>query len=1075
MKQAIRLALDPNKHLKTHIMATVGPATKDFEVIKAMVESGVTFFRFNGAHIEKDAGPDHLSYEDAKKIAEHIRGLRRFFRQSIGIYFDLGGPKIRVKHVLSIQKFNLNENMEKDNWLRPSKGETVIIHAWNQQMEEEFKKDLEASVPQSNERNWNNRQFVQHFFSKSARTQRNELMLGNDITTFKGFDKNNPINLKDGWCRLKIKDKLRTKLICEVDYVDSKFEFREEGGANPYRHIFNEIITDKDKRDITEAVKMGADIISLSFVCSSYDANYLRNIINKSKEEIKNDKEFMKIQSEAYHRYIKEHQIPIFAKIETAYAVLPEEARKYAKEKKLNIPTDENWNPIRAIAEVFDGLMVARGDLAVEVEKYKVPELQRQIIKIAHLLNKPVIVATEMLESMRKGDASTRAEIMDINSAVHQEADILMLSGETANIKKGKPADVVREMRAAIKQAEDERLDIDKEKNFEALQKERENELSKNLMGSERERLLTISRLAQGNQVCVSARALGSEAIIASVKTGQAVQEIAYYRPNQKIMAITDDVLLAVRLLQYRGIYPVVMERPLKRTLDEFIDIVTEINDELGVPHPYLFSWNKISGNNDRRFIEFLKQNYSIDWVKKPKIEKIDEMTIKVSNGKNSLLLKLIDGEKKVSLEIDGGGTDEFIVIENGERSIYPANLFFRFPGLVRIRPEFSNGSIANIEDLEIPNSIHEFTLPTKPNSVPETERKYILSSNSFEKLEKALKNDAANWRHVRQHNFYFTDSEKEVLFNKKIMLRIRFEVLLKQKQPQQSPHDNIQIFFTFKRPSTASGISGEETRPEKQFEVTRELRDQIKFLDEEKPIIDFHKLPEFYISYILDRCNDELKEYYNKSENIKFMQIAHMTNYRFTFEMWNGFILELDKGKETNDYELEIELREDQHLSNQLDEYIHDKFCRLDIPIVRDSYFGWDEIPEIGIPKKKGRLTEFLNQDIGIDWVKTAKFEKIDNGRTIRISTKTKSLWLRLNDKKTKVYLKSYDGRTDDFIVKTENGKLNIYRFSYPTKVVRTLAWANKLPRSVLQPMEKIKEFLYKHHADSCEKCKMY
>lgn len=90
---------------------------------------------------------------------------------------------------------------------------------------------------------------------------------------------------------------------------------------------------------------------------------------------------------------------------------------------------------------------------------------------------------------------------------------------------------------------------------------------------------------------------------------------------------------------------------------------------------------------------------------------------------------------------------------------------------------------------------------------------------------------------------------------------------------------------------------------------------------------------------------------------------------------------------------------------------------------------FSWDDIPG----KDDGRLLEYLEKMYGFDWVRTAKIEKFDDSQTkkigtIKISTVTKSLWLRLNDEKTKVYLKSYDGTTDEFIAKNENGKLNIY-----------------------------------------------
>ncbi|MCI0490519.1 MAG: pyruvate kinase, partial [Blastocatellia bacterium] len=457
MNNAILRSLNINKHTKTRIMATVGPSSMKYEDLKRMVENGVNFFRFNGAHIvEQNPGKGELSYEQANTIVEHIRHLRNEFRQLIGIYFDLGGPKIRVLQVLSVQRSG-HKNEVKDNWLQPRKDEIVTIYPRSEEKEKEFETKHKEFEEKSEGLDWTDQSSIKEFFNYIGKTDGYEIMLGGDVEKVTDFAQENPIHLKDGWCKLKILNSENEKLTCKVEYVDSKFEFRPGQGANPFRHIFKYIITKKDENDIERALRMGADIISLSFVCSPLDADNLREIINAKKETILKDESFLATQSELYQRYIsKEHEIPIFAKIETAFAVLQEEARRYAKEQEIEVPINKDWNPLLEIAERFNGLMVARGDLAVEVEKYKVPELQRQIIEIAHLKNKPVIVATEMLESMKRGDASTRAEISDINTAVHQEADILMLSGETANID-GDPAKPVEEMQKAIKQAEEER------------------------------------------------------------------------------------------------------------------------------------------------------------------------------------------------------------------------------------------------------------------------------------------------------------------------------------------------------------------------------------------------------------------------------------------------------------------------------------------------------------------------------------------------------------------------------------------------------------------------------------------
>lgn len=940
-------------------MATVGPATRDYNVLKKMVESGVTFFRFNGAHLSDNPGPDHLSYKDAMEIAEHIRSLRRFFRQPIGIYFDLGGPKIRVKHVLSVQA-NALDGKPKNNILHPDKDknlnkkEQVIIYAWNEHEDKKFEKHLHSVEPEPKNRNWDDKDFVKRLFD-NGRKDKNVLMLGEEVKSFRDFDEDKPINLKDGWCQLKIVKKTDMMLVCEVSDVDSKFEFRPEQGANPYRHIFPEIITKKDQNDVEVALKMGADIISLSFVCLWTDAKELQDIIDDAKKRLRNNAAFMLTKSEEYHCYISEdHHIPIFAKIETAYAVLPDDARKYAIKKNEYVEDDPNWSPLRAIAEAFDGLMVARGDLAVEVKKYEVPDLQRQVIKMGHLLNKPVIVATEMLESMRKGDSSTRAEIMDINTAVHQEADILMLSGETANIKKekGKPQDVVREMWRAIDQAEAERYLIDQEKNLEVLQKEREKEILSRFDSIDRLKT-AMSRLAQGNQVCVSARALESKAILASVGTVEAVQEIAYYRPSQKIIAITDDTLQAIRLLQYRGVYPVVMEQKMERTLDEFSDLINELHDEIRIPHPDTFNWGRIPGSDNGKLFAFLKRfnlfanNSRIKMINVGNGEKQKKVIEEVSDGKKLIekfiLLELDESRKVIMLKYsnrkpinadDGSPITLKLMDDYGEQDVYANSIFF-FPGLVLVKTVIPNGAGTRKEE---PNSIHEFSLPTIPYSIPEVERKYIISCKKHAKLRDELMYDALDWHYVRQYNFYFTDADDQ-LYKNKIMLRIRFEELLDKKQTSkhQPKSPEYRIYFTIKGPSLITSI-GEVARPEKEFEVTEELKDEIKKLKGKSPRIDFDKIPDFYKSYIEDMFRDELQSIV-KSNNIKYKQIASLDNCRYTFKMANGFILELDMGKETHTCQLEVELRDDPRTIKHLDEYIHDKFLGLDLPVIDDKY----------------------------------------------------------------------------------------------------------------------------------------
>lgn len=842
MKKGIRFATTPSEQTRTRIMATVGPKTLQYDTLRAMVEAGASWFRFNGAHIEDKPDEDgQFSYADARTMVGHIKNLRNELHRVIGIYFDLGGPKIRIQNVTAMTGSDANE----ESWLHPEPGATVSIRLYDKAEHLALKKALEEFEPSEKDRKkfWKNESRVRQFFkSRKPASDTYELMFGDEVKNFAEFSENGVINLKDGWCKLRIKSIEKTRLRCVVEYRDSKFRFVPHQGANPHLHMFPDIITGKDIGDINFALRVGADVISLSFVCLPDDARDLRDKIRNQRLDIDIDAEFTAKQSATFHRYLsKNHEIPIFAKIETAFAVDYDLAVRYARRRGRLQPDPAIHDPLIEIAEHFDGLMVARGDLAVEVEKYAVPDLQRRIIRVARLKNKPVIVATEMLESMKRGNASTRAEIGDINTAVHQGADILMLSGETASTD-GKPEDAVREMRDAIRQAEKE--SETEEETIDALEGKREKELRRKFENDPEREDLAVSRLSQGAQLCLSARSLKSDAVIASAHTGEAVREISYYRPRQNIFAITDDILTAVRLLQHRGVYPIVMEQELERTVDEFVSIANEIHLRVGIPVP----------SKDK--------------------------------GKST----------------------------------------FRLPGLLRIEP-----SVKPVETAaEIPNSLHEFTLPVQPRPMPEVEKKYVLTEERYGRLKACLSADAARWQSIGQINVYFTDAQM-ILENAEASIRIRKETLAGRFDGETGT-DTTRILLTLKGRSTARAYGFDE-RQELEFDVTREYPDPD----------DLNWLPEVCRRHVTENWWPLLQNDYAARDQVTYIKRAWMPNERLRFAMNNGFVLELDRSefKTASDaianvqYELETEFHGNDKTRRQLDEYIHDKFARLDIPIV--------------------------------------------------------------------------------------------------------------------------------------------
>lgn len=174
-------------------------------------------------------------------------------------------------------------------------------------------------------------------------------------------------------------------------------------------------LTEKDKADARFGVEHGVDLMALSFVTSAEDILDLRYLIKQYEEELK----------------IKNQQpIRIIAKIERAEAV----------------------KNIKEILEVADGIMVARGDLGIEIPAEEVPLVQKTLIDLALSKAKPVIVATQMLDSMQNNPRPTRAEVSDVANAVIDHTDAVMLSNETAS--GNYPVETVETMNKIIKEAE---------------------------------------------------------------------------------------------------------------------------------------------------------------------------------------------------------------------------------------------------------------------------------------------------------------------------------------------------------------------------------------------------------------------------------------------------------------------------------------------------------------------------------------------------------------------------------------------------------------------------------------------
>jgi pyruvate kinase len=216
---------------------------------------------------------------------------------------------------------------------------------------------------------------------------------------------NDIILLDDGLIRLQVESKTKDTVTCRV--ITGGW-LKENKGINlPGVNVSAPCLTEKDKQDVSFGIKNGVDYFALSFVRKADDLNQIHSLIKAQGASI-----------------------PVIAKIEKKEAV----------------------DDLDAILEVADGIMVARGDLGVEMQPEFVPTIQKQIIKSAMLKNRPVITATQMLETMSVNPIPTRAEASDVANAILDGTDAVMLSGETASGKY--PVEAVQMMSKIARETE---------------------------------------------------------------------------------------------------------------------------------------------------------------------------------------------------------------------------------------------------------------------------------------------------------------------------------------------------------------------------------------------------------------------------------------------------------------------------------------------------------------------------------------------------------------------------------------------------------------------------------------------
>jgi pyruvate kinase len=317
----------------------------------------------------------------------------------------------------------------------------------------------------------------------------------------------NTILLSDGLINLHVDECTETDIICTV--INGN-ELGEKKGVNvPGVRVNLPFLSEKDKEDINFGIDNEVDFIAASFVRTAEDVLEIRRILEE-----------------------RDVDIDIIAKIES----------------------QEGVDNLEAIIKVSDGVMVARGDLGVEIPPEEVPLVQKTMVEKCHLAGKIVIIATQMLDSMIVNPRPTRAEVSDVANAIFEGADAIMLSGETAAGKY--PREVIETMARIAKKAE-ESLPY-----REILRKKR---LQGNISVTD----------AISYASCATAMNLGASAIISTTSTGYTARMIAKYRPQAMIIAATPSLRIMKKLALVWGVYTLLI--PETSSTDELFDISIEL------------------------------------------------------------------------------------------------------------------------------------------------------------------------------------------------------------------------------------------------------------------------------------------------------------------------------------------------------------------------------------------------------------------------------------------------------------------------------------------------------------------
>ncbi len=322
----------------------------------------------------------------------------------------------------------------------------------------------------------------------------------------------NTILIDDGLIELTIKEVTDTDIICEVK--NSGIISNRKGVNVPGVELSMPYISEKDRSDIIFAVEQGYDFIAASFVRTAKDVKDIRKILDAHNSKVK-----------------------IIAKIENLQGV-------------------EN---IDEIIKAADGIMIARGDMGVEIPYEEVPVIQKMIIKKVYNSSKQVITATQMLDSMMKNPRPTRAETTDVANAIYDGTSAIMLSGETAAGKY--PVEALKTMVKIATRAE---ADIDYKKRFKIADASPNPDITD-----------AISRAT-----VTTAHDLNAKMIITVTTSGRTARIISRFRPQCQILGCTTDPVVCRQLNMAWGVTPLLM--PVEHDTFELFDHAIQAVEKAG-------------------------------------------------------------------------------------------------------------------------------------------------------------------------------------------------------------------------------------------------------------------------------------------------------------------------------------------------------------------------------------------------------------------------------------------------------------------------------------------------------------